>query len=49
MAENLDVFDFAPTDDEMASIALLDTGATLFFDHHDPEIVNWLSARRLDS
>ncbi|MFJ7949820.1 aldo/keto reductase [Streptomyces sp. NPDC096354] len=49
MAENLDVFDFALTDDEMASIATLDTGATLFFDHHDPEIVNWLSARRLDN
>ncbi|MFF1261234.1 aldo/keto reductase [Streptomyces sp. NPDC058321] len=48
MAENLDVFDFALTDDEMASIAALDTGATLFFDHHDTEIVNWLSARRLD-
>ncbi|WP_326758986.1 aldo/keto reductase [Streptomyces phaeochromogenes] len=49
MAENLAVFDFALTDAEMASIAGLDTGATLFFDHHDPEIVNWLSARRLDS
>ncbi|WSA81516.1 aldo/keto reductase [Streptomyces sp. NBC_01799] len=48
MAENLDVFDFALTDDEMASIATLDTGATLFFDHHDLEIVKWLSARRLD-
>jgi len=49
MAENLDVFDFALTDAEMASVADLDTGATLFFDHHDPEMVNWLSARRLDS
>ncbi|MEU7305754.1 aldo/keto reductase [Streptomyces sp. NPDC007206] len=49
MAENLDVFDFALTDAEMASIAGLDTGASLFFDHHDPEIVKWLSARRLDS
>ncbi|WP_406291949.1 aldo/keto reductase [Streptomyces sp. NBC_00624] len=48
MAENLDVFDFALTDDEMASIATLDTGATLFLDHHDPEIVKWLGARRLD-
>ncbi|MFE4961005.1 aldo/keto reductase [Streptomyces sp. NPDC056653] len=48
MAENLDVFDLALTDDEMASIATLDTGATLFFDHHDLEIVKWLSARRLD-
>ncbi|MFD0289557.1 aldo/keto reductase [Streptomyces lutosisoli] len=49
MAENLDVFDFALTDAEMASVAGLDTGASLFFDHHDPEIVKWLSARRLDS
>ncbi|MFB8266768.1 hypothetical protein ACFC96_09160 [Streptomyces sp. NPDC055955] len=45
---NLDVFDFELTDDEMASIATPDTGATLCFDHHDPEIINWLSARRLD-
>ncbi|MCT9137608.1 aldo/keto reductase [Streptomyces violarus] len=49
MAENLDVFDFALTDADMASIAGLDTGASLFFDHHDPEIVKWLSARRLDN
>ncbi|WP_369240247.1 aldo/keto reductase [Streptomyces sp. R21] len=49
MAENIDVFDFALTDAEMASVAGLDTGATLFFDHHDPKMVNWLSARRLDS
>ncbi|WP_327434491.1 aldo/keto reductase [Streptomyces sp. NBC_01236] len=49
MAENLDVFDFALTDADIASITGLDTGASLFFDHHDPEIVKWLSARRLDS
>jgi diketogulonate reductase-like aldo/keto reductase len=49
MAENLDVFDFELTDDQMAAIATLDTGATLFFDHHDPEMVTWLSKRRLDS
>ncbi|GAA3808457.1 aldo/keto reductase [Streptomyces coacervatus] len=48
MAENLDVFDFELTDDQMASIATLETGASLFFDHHDPAIVSWLSARRLD-
>ncbi|WP_446046480.1 aldo/keto reductase [Streptomyces olivaceus] len=49
MAENLDVFDFELSADDMASIATLDTGTTLFFDHHDPEIVKWLSARRLDA
>ncbi|MFB7998615.1 hypothetical protein ACFC4G_38025 [Streptomyces sp. NPDC056002] len=47
---NLDVFDFELPDDEneMASIATLDIGATLCFDHHDPEIVNRLGTRRLD-
>ncbi|KPI22713.1 aldo/keto reductase [Streptomyces sp. NPDC048253] len=49
MAENFDIFDFELTDDQMAAIAALDTGATLFFDHHDPAMVNWLSARRLDA
>ncbi|MEU9305751.1 hypothetical protein [Streptomyces sp. NPDC048269] len=36
------------TDRQMAQIADLDTGTTLFFDHHDPEMVAWLSKRRLD-
>ncbi|MEV4556201.1 aldo/keto reductase [Kitasatospora sp. NPDC049285] len=49
MAQNIDVFDFRLTDDQLAAIAALDTGSTLFFDHHDPEMVAWLSKRRLDS
>ncbi|MGW6906847.1 aldo/keto reductase [Streptomyces sp. NPDC054940] len=49
MAENLDVFDFELTDDQMAAIATLETGSTLFFDHHDPAMVTWLSARRLEA
>ena len=36
MRENLDIFDFELTDDEMARIAALDTGTSLFFDHRDP-------------
>jgi diketogulonate reductase-like aldo/keto reductase len=48
MAENFDIFDFELTDDQMAAIASLETGATLFFDHRDPAMVSWLSARRLD-
>ncbi|MFF2078539.1 aldo/keto reductase [Kitasatospora sp. NPDC058162] len=48
MAQNIDVFDFHLTDDQMATITALDTGKTLFFDHHDPEMVAWLSKRRLD-
>ncbi|WP_420037699.1 aldo/keto reductase [Streptomyces sp. cg28] len=49
MAQNLDVFDFELTGDYMERIAALDTGSTLFFDHHDPEMVAWLSKRRLDA
>jgi 2,5-diketo-D-gluconate reductase A len=47
MAENLDVFDFELSEDQMARIAGLDTGASLFFDHRDPEIVSQIgNARR---
>jgi 2,5-diketo-D-gluconate reductase A len=38
MAENFDVFDFTLTDDEMARIDGLDTGASVFFDHRTAEI-----------
>ncbi len=47
MAQNLDVFDFALSDDDMAKIATLDEGSSQFFDHRDPDMVRWLSARRL--
>jgi 2,5-diketo-D-gluconate reductase A len=40
MAENLDVFDFQLTDEEMTRIAAMDTGASVFFDHRDPEHVS---------
>ena len=46
MEQNLDVFDFTLTDEEMARIANLDTGASLFFDHRDPAMVSWLNGRR---
>jgi 2,5-diketo-D-gluconate reductase A len=47
MAENIDVFDFALTDDEMARIAAMDTGASLFLDHRDPTVVSQLGSYRL--
>lgn len=37
MAENLDILDFELTPHEMQRIAALDTGKSLFFDHHDAE------------
>lgn len=37
MKQNLDIFNFELTDEEMAEIATLDTGKSLFFGHHDAE------------
>ncbi|WP_328929523.1 aldo/keto reductase [Streptomyces sp. NBC_00190] len=47
MAENIDVFDFELTDGQMASIAALDTGRSLFFDHWDPAAVSQLGNARI--
>ncbi len=38
MVENLNIFDFELTTDEMARIEALDTRQSLFFDHHDGEV-----------
>lgn len=43
MAENLDVFDFSLTDDEMAAIAALETGESSFFSFRDPAMVEWFA------
>jgi 2,5-diketo-D-gluconate reductase A len=48
MRENIDVFDFELTDDEMGRIAPLDTGESLFFDHRDPAMVSRLGNMRVD-
>ncbi|MCY0944337.1 aldo/keto reductase [Streptomyces antarcticus] len=48
MAENLDVFDFELAAGEMAAIAALDTGQSLFFDHRDPAMVSRLGTHILD-
>jgi len=45
MTENLDVFGFELTDDQMSQIATLDTGTSVAFDHHDPQMVSWLNSR----
>lgn len=39
MRQNLDIFDFTLSDEDMAAIETLDTGESLFFDHHAPEVV----------
>ncbi|MDE6394281.1 MAG: aldo/keto reductase, partial [Duncaniella sp.] len=39
MEQNFDIFDFTLSDEDMNEIAKLDTGKSLFFDHHAPEAV----------
>ena len=38
MEQNLNILDFTLSDEDMAEIAKLDTGKSLFFDHHDGEV-----------
>ena len=45
--ENAQIFDFELNAQEMAQIAALDTGKSLFFDHRDPERVQWLSGLKI--
>ena len=43
MAENLDIFDFELTQEDMDTIKQLDTRTSLFFDHRNPAMVKLLS------
>jgi len=48
MMENINVFDFELTGEDMAVITTLDTKTSSFFDHRDPEMVKRLGSRKLD-
>lgn len=48
MLENFTIFDFELSTDDMQMIQTLDTNESLFFDHRDPNMVKWLSERKLD-
>lgn len=48
MIENISVFDFELSTEDMTAIATLDTKTSSFFDHRDPEKVKWLGERKLD-
>ena len=48
MLENISVFDFELSPEDLAAITTLDTKTSSFFDHRDPEKVKWLGERKLD-
>ena len=47
MEQNIDVFDFSLTDEEMREIAALDIGHSEIIDHTDPKLVQALHGRKL--
>jgi 2,5-diketo-D-gluconate reductase A len=48
MVDNISVFDFELSAEDIAAIATLDTECSCFFDHRDPKMVKWLGERKLD-
>jgi 2,5-diketo-D-gluconate reductase A len=48
MIENISVFDFELSAEDVAVITTLDTKTSSFFDHRNPEMVKWLGNRKLD-
>lgn len=49
MAENIDIFDFELSAEDMQLIASLDLSESAFFDHDAPEQVEWFMQRMLDT
>lgn len=47
MEENLNIFDFELSSEDMQTIQVLDGNTSLFFDHRDPAMVKWISERKL--
>jgi len=48
MQENINIFDFQLSAEEMETIKKLDSGTSSFFDHRDPAMVKWLGERKLN-
>lgn len=48
MEENFNSLDFELSNEDMEAIKTLDTNASLFFDHRDPNMVKWLGERKLN-
>ena len=47
MVENISVFDFTLTDEEIARISALDLGRSAAYDDQDPENTRWIGTTRV--
>ena len=45
--QNIDIWDFALSDEDMAAIAALDLGHSEIVDHRDPEFVRMLHSMKI--
>jgi diketogulonate reductase-like aldo/keto reductase len=48
MIENISIFDFELSQEDVEKIATLDTKKSLFLSHNDPETVKWLSTIKFE-
>lgn len=49
MAENIDIFDFELSSEDVEKITALDMKESAFFDHDDPQQVEWFMNRMVDT
>ncbi|MHA3061898.1 aldo/keto reductase [Acinetobacter sp. ANC 4636] len=48
LQENINIFDFELSVEDINQITALDTATSAFFSHRDPAMIEWLSSRKLD-
>lgn len=48
LQENINIFDFELSVEDLNQITALDTATSAFFSHRDPAMIEWLSSRKLD-
>ena len=46
--ENINIFDFHLSEEDLQLIQTLDHKSSAFFDHRDPAVIQWLASRKLD-
>lgn len=48
LQENINIFDFELSAEDMIQITAMDTATSAFFSHRDPAMIEWLAQRQLD-